>query len=217
VEFLLHQPRFNTCRAIDPCTILELSKEDFDSVLQQFPAEVKKTIERSVEPKEMSPNLRISQTIKRKQEEQARTKHETEFREKLNELLKESKSAPREDVIVAVNSILDMIKEAHMLKGKGKKRGDETAVFKGLTLSQLEDAKKAFKDCDLDGNGVIDKDEFFQLVQQITPNMPTLLLKRIADLHFQAADKDGSEAIDEQEFLVVYSDLLKEYSPPEED
>ena len=77
----------------------------------------------------------------------------------------------------------------------------------------MEDAKRAFKEFDLDGNGVIDKDEFFQLVQQITPSMPKLLVKRIADLHFQAADKDGSNAIDENEFLSVYAELLKEYSP----
>jgi len=135
----------------------------------------------------------------------------------LKELLNESNTAPREDLIVAVNMVLDLIKEAHLLKGKGKKKTGDVAMFKGLTISQLEDAKRAFKEFDLDGNGVIDKDEFFQLVQQITPNMPKLLVKRIADLYFQVADKDRSQAIDEQEFLSVYSDLLKEYVAPEVD
>jgi CRP-like cAMP-binding protein len=42
VEFLLHQPRFNTCRTVDACTILELTREDFETVLDQFPADVQR-------------------------------------------------------------------------------------------------------------------------------------------------------------------------------
>lgn len=82
----------------------------------------------------------------------------------------------------------------------------------GLTAAQLEDAKRAFREFDLDGNGMVDKDEFFQLMEQILPNMPRLLVRRIADLHFQTVDKEGSNAIDENKFLLVYAELLKEYS-----
>ena len=82
-------------------------------------------------------------------------------------------------------------------------------IFLGLTLSQLEDAKKAFKEFDLDGNGIIDKNEFFQLMEQILPNMPRLLVRRIAELHFNTVNQGSG--IDENKFIQVYSDLLKEY------
>jgi Ca2+-binding EF-hand superfamily protein len=86
----------------------------------------------------------------------------------------------------------------------------DSSVFKGLTLHQLDEAKKAFAEFDLDGNGVIDRNEFFQLIQQIHPNMPKIFLERIANLHFQSIDlKSGG--IDQDEFLVVYSELMKEF------
>lgn len=48
-------------------------------------------------------------------------------------------------------------------------------------------------------------------MEVIAPNMPKLLLRRIADQHFQAADKDNSNSIDEKEFIIVYTELLKEF------
>lgn len=59
------------------------------------------------------------------------------------------------------------------------------SIFAGLSLEQVHDARAMFKKFDADGNGVIDKEEFFTLIKSITPNVPTLMLHRISELHFR--------------------------------
>jgi hypothetical protein len=93
----------------------------------------------------------------------------------------------------------------------------------GLTLEQFEAAQAAFKKYDADGNGVIDKQELFKLIEDLMiergKNLSKVVLTSMTDMHFAVADKDKSGGIDEVEFLVLYSDLVlaaeKEEHPTE--
>jgi len=80
--------------------------------------------------------------------------------------------------------------------------------LEGLTMEQVEDAQIKFKKFDLDGNGVIDRDEFFKLFEELNPTMTKAVVKTVADSEFNNFDTDSSNGIDEVEFLVVYSKLL---------
>jgi len=80
-------------------------------------------------------------------------------------------------------------------------------TLQGLSMEQVEDAQVKFRRFDLDGNGTLDKEEFFKLLKLVMPNRNETLLTRIGDMKFAAADKDKNGVIDEVEFLVVYSDL----------
>lgn len=155
---------------------------------------------------------------------------------RFQELLEEAKGASKQDKQAAIKVLLDMLKKRSEAKGAKSKqseskkpektKGEKLKPIEGFSKQQLEEARSAFKEFDVDGNGYIDKEEFFQLVQEITPSMPSILLQRIAgwfliffwvrelriflDLHFQAADKNRSEGISEEEFVKVYAELLRQ-------
>jgi len=84
----------------------------------------------------------------------------------------------------------------------------------GLTMENVEAAQTAFKKYDIDGNGVIDKEELYKLIEDIMvsrgKHLGKVVLNNLTDMHMAATDKDKSGAIDEVEFLVLYSNLILE-------
>jgi len=81
----------------------------------------------------------------------------------------------------------------------------------GLTPEEIKDAEEQFKKYDLDQSGTIDREEMYKLLVDVSKGKQSgEVLRKIADMHFKAADKDASGQIDEIEFLQVYSKLLKD-------
>eukprot|EP01113_Clastostelium_recurvatum_P016714 TRINITY_DN1964_c0_g1_i1.p1 TRINITY_DN1964_c0_g1~~TRINITY_DN1964_c0_g1_i1.p1 ORF type:complete len:253 (+),score=50.83 TRINITY_DN1964_c0_g1_i1:129-887(+) len=81
----------------------------------------------------------------------------------------------------------------------------------GLSQDQINAAEAFFQKYDRDGNGIIDRDEFLELLRDFRQGRTTTDadLRTEADRHFNGADKDSSGGIDETEFLEIYSKLLK--------
>ncbi|KAL6073262.1 Xin actin-binding repeat-containing protein 2 [Balamuthia mandrillaris] len=84
----------------------------------------------------------------------------------------------------------------------------------GLTMEEVEEAQQLFKKYDVDGNGVIDQNEFTEIMKELNEQRgkrtSAIVLKNISSMRFQAYDSNRSGGIDELEFLVVYSDLILE-------
>lgn len=66
------------------------------------------------------------------------------------------------------------------------------------------------REFDTDGNGLIDKDEFLEIIRQLHPTKGEIFRKRLADMLFRSYDTDSSGGIDEIEFLRVYNELLSQ-------
>eukprot|EP01113_Clastostelium_recurvatum_P016717 TRINITY_DN1964_c0_g1_i4.p1 TRINITY_DN1964_c0_g1~~TRINITY_DN1964_c0_g1_i4.p1 ORF type:complete len:251 (+),score=66.04 TRINITY_DN1964_c0_g1_i4:75-827(+) len=80
----------------------------------------------------------------------------------------------------------------------------------GLSQDQSNAAEAFFQKYDRDGNGIIDRGEFLELLRDFRQgNVTDADLRAEADRHFNGADKDSSGGIDETEFLEIYSKLLK--------
>lgn len=87
-------------------------------------------------------------------------------------------------------------------------------ALSGLTMENVEAAQVQFKKYDADGNGVIDKEELYKLIEDLMisrgKRLGRVILQNMTDMHFAATDKDKSGGIDEVEFLVLYSNLILE-------
>jgi len=79
----------------------------------------------------------------------------------------------------------------------------------GLTMEDVELAQKSFKKYDLDGNGVISREEFGGLMKDVFEKTgKPLPSDQETDAKFKEIDKNNSGDIDEVEFLVIFSELL---------
>lgn len=65
-----------------------------------------------------------------------------------------------------------------------------------LTTDQLADLRKAFDACDPNGDGCIDRAEFYQLLKMLDDDTSP----EESELDFQAADSDGDGRIGFAEF-----------------
>lgn len=65
-----------------------------------------------------------------------------------------------------------------------------------LTADQLTDLRKAFDACDPNGDGFIDRDEFYQLLKMLDDDTSP----EESELDFAAADSDGDGRIGFEEF-----------------
>lgn len=65
-----------------------------------------------------------------------------------------------------------------------------------LTADQLADLRNAFDACDPNGDGFIDRDEFYQLLRMLDDDTSP----EESELGFEAADSDGDGRIGFQEF-----------------
>eukprot|EP01106_Pelomyxa_sp_JSP_P014967 TRINITY_DN495_c1_g1_i3.p1 TRINITY_DN495_c1_g1~~TRINITY_DN495_c1_g1_i3.p1 ORF type:complete len:278 (-),score=110.85 TRINITY_DN495_c1_g1_i3:105-896(-) len=86
-----------------------------------------------------------------------------------------------------------------------------TLKLSGLTMDDVEKAQAKFKACDLDGNGVIDRDEFAKIIKSLNPGKSEFFLKRLGDQYFNQYDTNHNGTLDEIEFLRVYSDLMMKH------
>jgi small-conductance mechanosensitive channel len=99
--------------------------------------------------------------------------------------------------------------------------------FPGWSLEQIESALEKFEKYDLDKSGILDRDEFYQLKEEILgPKFSKLLLRYATDdvlkkgtskqfysyhiivFNINTADKDNTGALSEQEFLDAFSDIF---------
>jgi hypothetical protein len=81
--------------------------------------------------------------------------------------------------------------------------------FPGWSLEQIESALEKFEKYDLDKSGILDRDEFYQLKEEILgPKFSKLLLRYATDDVLKKADKDNTGALSEQEFLDAFSDIF---------
>jgi len=82
--------------------------------------------------------------------------------------------------------------------------------YPGLTAEEVKLAEQHFIKYDSNGNGSIDRAEMYALLVDVTKGRKSEdEVRRLADLHFESADKDRSETIDEREFLDIYAKLIK--------
>eukprot|EP01105_Mastigella_eilhardi_P012061 TRINITY_DN2775_c0_g1_i1.p1 TRINITY_DN2775_c0_g1~~TRINITY_DN2775_c0_g1_i1.p1 ORF type:complete len:265 (+),score=71.88 TRINITY_DN2775_c0_g1_i1:90-884(+) len=78
-----------------------------------------------------------------------------------------------------------------------------------LTMEDFEKAQQKFNEYDLDGNGVIDHEEFDKLIATLHPAKSAMLKRRLSDMYFKQFDTNSNGSLDEIEFMRVYSELLK--------
>jgi len=104
--------------------------------------------------------------------------------------------------------------EVIALTGLRLPSGGKEINLSGLTMEDVENAQESFKKFDANHDGVIDKSEFLTLIKSVMqvrhPGKVFAedVLIKLRDLHFNAADKDGSGVLDETEFLITYSSIL---------
>ncbi|EGG18602.1 hypothetical protein DFA_04096 [Cavenderia fasciculata] len=78
-----------------------------------------------------------------------------------------------------------------------------------LTEAEIEEARVVFQKYDKDNSGTIDRSELKELVKEsLTRKMGDILVNRLVDSNMQLADKDGSGAIDFNEFIAIYGKLV---------
>jgi len=84
--------------------------------------------------------------------------------------------------------------------------------FPDLTENELKNIIDTFKKFDLDGNGVLDKDEFALVMTELrnTGKQQQTIDRILMDLHFDSLDKDNSGDIVLEEFIAGYSSLFHE-------
>jgi len=113
------------------------------------------------------------------------------------------------------SSQIKLVTPAEVIALTGLELPDSQGVdLSGLTMEDFENAQTEFKKFDINHDGVIDKNEFYILIEQVMKiRHPEKIytkeiLTKLSDLHFNAADKDHSGVLDETEFLVTYSTIL---------
>jgi hypothetical protein len=106
-------------------------------------------------------------------------------------------------------------RETYKEKWEPKQKMDKQAMISlsGLTLEEVVDAQKAFQKYDVNKDGVLDRDEFLKLITDVLrkkdPTITTDDILHASQEHFRKADADRNDKIDEVEFLVTYSELMK--------
>ncbi|KAL6065911.1 [F-actin]-monooxygenase mical1 [Balamuthia mandrillaris] len=86
------------------------------------------------------------------------------------------------------------------------------AESSGLSETEAEQLLQRFEEYDLDGDGVIDQDEFYQLKAELAPHVSKLLVRQDSNKLFRKADKDKTGALSKAEFLEAVSGLLGQSS-----
>jgi len=82
-----------------------------------------------------------------------------------------------------------------------------------ITLSpeQIEHARSEFNISDVDKSGLLDATELNALLQRVfLGKMASSLIQRHSALHFNAADRDQSGTIDFNEFIEIYTKIVRE-------
>jgi hypothetical protein len=106
-------------------------------------------------------------------------------------------------------------RQAHKEKWEPKQKMDKETMISlsGLTFEEVLDAQKAFQKYDTNKDGVLDRDEFLKLITDVLrkkdPGITADDILRASQEHFRKADADRNDRIDEVEFLVTYSELMK--------
>eukprot|EP00026_Physarum_polycephalum_P016314 Phypoly_transcript_17194.p1 GENE.Phypoly_transcript_17194~~Phypoly_transcript_17194.p1 ORF type:complete len:257 (+),score=54.55 Phypoly_transcript_17194:84-773(+) len=78
-----------------------------------------------------------------------------------------------------------------------------------LTEADIAEARAAFDKFDKDKSGTIDRNELKELLlSSMNRKMAPGMVERFVDAQMQLADKDGSGAIDFDEFLAVYNKMV---------
>ncbi|KAK2185727.1 hypothetical protein NP493_225g02004 [Ridgeia piscesae] len=96
-----------------------------------------------------------------------------------------------------------------MRRGGGEKLSRTPAnSSEDLSIKQIEKARQKFEHYDMDGNGVIDRDELRQLFSDMFPAFHSSMLDRYVNDEFRAEDRDFSNTIDFDEFLRMYKRLF---------
>jgi len=94
--------------------------------------------------------------------------------------------------------------KVHYIPEDKKEKNGSVPEF---TEEMVEAAKKQFQLHDLDSNGFIDPNEFYLLMEEMNPNVAKSLLKKICEIQFKGAKKEG---MDMDQFLKVYAELIAE-------
>ncbi|KAL6064448.1 hypothetical protein QOT17_010844 [Balamuthia mandrillaris] len=88
---------------------------------------------------------------------------------------------------------------------------------RGISKEDIDAANAAFEKYDANGDGVLDKEEFYRIIEELMEAQGVrrgrkpgrAIIRQTADLHFQELDSDKSGTIDKKEFLTLWQQLLK--------
>lgn len=81
--------------------------------------------------------------------------------------------------------------------------------FPDLTLQQVQGTLEKFFKYDHDHDGVLNREEFYELQREMTPHISEpSLIKELSDFHFDQIDKDKSGGIDKNELLSSFKDIF---------
>jgi len=87
---------------------------------------------------------------------------------------------------------------------------EKDVPFVGLTAEEVANAEEHFIKYDANGNGSIDRAEMVALLRDVTKGEKSEEeIRSLAYLHFESADKNKDDQLDEQEFLEIYAKLIK--------
>jgi Ca2+-binding EF-hand superfamily protein len=85
-----------------------------------------------------------------------------------------------------------------------------TQFLPGYSVEQIEKALIEFEKYDLDNDGTLDKDEFYQMKEKLYgPKLSKLLLRHIVEDEFNALDVDTNNGISEIEFVELLNEVIK--------
>ena len=95
----------------------------------------------------------------------------------------------------------------------GEERSQVAEILKesaplDVSTNDLKGALELFEKYDLDGNGSLDKEEFYQLKEELNPEMSKLLIRYLVEKQYLKIKGEESGAISKQEFLDNYRTLL---------
>jgi Ca2+-binding EF-hand superfamily protein len=92
-----------------------------------------------------------------------------------------------------------------------------TQFLPGYSVEQIEHALVEFEKYDLDNDGTLDKDEFYQMKERLYgPKLSKLLLRHIVEDEFNALDVDDTHnGISEIEFVELLNEVIKKKGPNE--
>ncbi|ELR21530.1 EF hand domain containing protein [Acanthamoeba castellanii str. Neff] len=77
-----------------------------------------------------------------------------------------------------------------------------------MEVHQIERVLKAFEKFDKDGDGVLDAEEFYQLKEELMPEVSKVLLRLHTEKRFSHADDDGSGDLNRVELVAAYREIF---------